>query len=118
MSRKVTMTVSEQAGCDSYLYNRAIDVVRACKDPVGKIHYLNDFYERVARQHISSVLNKELRSSHTLYAVKYIEQCKHFVCDGLRDLVTEKLPSFMEPWDMYEETHPEYHPRHRRSRPR
>lgn len=64
---EINMDGFRKAGCDSHLYNRVIEVVRNCQDPVGKVHFLNDFYERVARQHVSSVLNKELRSSHALH---------------------------------------------------
>lgn len=88
-----------KAGSDSHLYNKMMEVVRSCKDPCGKIHFLNDFYERITRQHISSILNKEVRSNHAVHQVKYIEQCKHHVCDDLRDLVNKKLPTFYNMFD-------------------
>lgn len=120
---EITMDGFRQAGCDLHLYNRMMDVVRSCEDPVEKIHLLNDYYERIARKHVSSILNMELRSSHALHQVcthsslqikyiekckytasqvvtmislqiKYIEQCKYTVCADLRKLVRTKLPSY------------------------
>lgn len=67
---EINMDGFKKAGCEQHLYNRVMDVVRSCSDPAGKIHFLNDFYERVARQHVSSILNKELRSSHALHQVR------------------------------------------------
>jgi hypothetical protein len=64
---EINMDGFRKAGSDLHLYNRVIEVVRSCEDPAGKIHFLNDFYERITRQHISSILNKELRSSNALY---------------------------------------------------
>lgn len=66
---EINMDGFRKAGCDLHLYNKMMGVVRSCEDPVGKICFLNDFYERITRQHISSVLNKELRSSHALHQV-------------------------------------------------
>lgn len=66
---EVNMDGFRKAGSDSHMYNQMMEFVRSCEDPVGKIDFLNDFYERITRQHISSVLNKELRSNHALHQV-------------------------------------------------
>jgi hypothetical protein len=66
---EITMDGFRQAGCDLHLYNRMMDVVRNCEDPSEKIHLLNDYYERISRKHITSILNMELRSSHALHQV-------------------------------------------------
>ena len=68
---EVNMDGFRKAGSDSHMYNQMMEFVRSCEDPVGKIDFLNDFYERITRQHISSVLNKELRSNHALHQVLF-----------------------------------------------
>jgi hypothetical protein len=113
---EINMNGIKKAGCDQHLYNRMMDVVRNCDNNAVKIHFLNDFYERITRQHISSVLNKELRSSHALHQIKYIEQCKATVCDDLRRLVNEKQPAFFDICEDLSEDHPLYHRDHSHSK--
>jgi hypothetical protein len=80
------------AGCHSDMYKRMMKVVASSKDPVEKILLFNDYLGRVIRQHISSVLNNDLRSHNALFAVKYIEQARFTVCDDLRKLIKKVGP--------------------------
>ena len=80
------------AGCHSDMYKRMMKVVASSKDPVEKILLFDDYLGRVIRQHISSVLNNDLRSHNALFAVKYIEQARFTVCDDLRKLIKKVGP--------------------------
>lgn len=71
-----TMEGFKKAECDAHLLQRIMGVVRNTRNSVQKITLFNDYLRRVARQHISSVLNNDLRSNHALYTVKYLEQVK------------------------------------------
>ena len=72
-----------------HMLKRIMDVVTNTKDPVRKIAMFNDYLARIIRQHVSSVLNNDLRSSNALNAVRYIEQARFTVCNDLRKLLNE-----------------------------
>jgi len=63
-------------------------------DSCEKFDLFNDYLERIVRQHISGILNNDLRSSHALFTAKYIEQAKDDVCGDLRTLISKVAPSF------------------------
>jgi hypothetical protein len=95
-----------RAGCDSHLYDRIANVMRNCPDNVQKLQLFSEYVQRILRQHVSSVLNNDLRSNHALYTVKYLEQAKFGVCRDLRHLIREIAPG------LYNFTRTE-HPRQR-----
>jgi hypothetical protein len=73
----------------------AIDLqIRMFADSCEKFDLFNDYLERIVRQHISGILNNDLRSSHALFTAKYIEQAKDDVCGDLRTLISKVAPSF------------------------
>jgi hypothetical protein len=84
-----TMNSFKSAGCHMHMLKRIMDVVTNTKDPVRKIAMFNDYLARIIRQHVSSVLNNDLRSSNALNAVRYIEQARFTVCNDLRKLLNE-----------------------------
>ena len=87
-----------RAGCDAHLHERILGVMRNTRDYVQKLRLFSEYLQRIMRQHISSVLNNDLRSNHALYTVKYLEQGKFHVCRDLRHLIRQIAPglhSFM-----------------------
>lgn len=66
--------------------------MRNAKDNVQKLRLFSEYLQRIMRQHISSVLNNDLRSNHALYTVKYLEQAKYDVCRDLRHLIRQIAP--------------------------
>ena len=65
--------------------------VRA-QDNVMKLRLFSEYLQRILRQHISSLLNNDLRSNHALYTAKYLEQAKFDVCRDLRHLIRLVAP--------------------------
>lgn len=57
-----------------------------------KLRLFNEYLQRILRQHISSLLNNDLRSNHALYTAKYLEQAKFEVCRDLRRLIQQAAP--------------------------
>lgn len=91
-----TMEGFKKAGSDMHLLDRIMNVIRNTKDHVQKVQLFDDYVRRVIRQHVSSVLNNELRSNHALYTVKYLEQGKHTSCRDLRGLIQTVMPRFYQ----------------------
>jgi hypothetical protein len=89
-----TMDGFKKAGCDAHLLDRIMGVVRNTNDYAEKIDLFDDHLVRIVRQHVSGVLNNDLRSNHALYTVKYVEQAKQDVCKDLRTLIGQVAPSF------------------------
>jgi hypothetical protein len=89
-----TMEGFKMAGCDMHLLDRIMKVVRNTKDGPDKIQLFDDYVRRITRQHISSVLNNDLRSNHALYTARYLEQGKGTSCRDLRSLIGSVAPSF------------------------
>ncbi len=87
-----TMEGIRHAGCDAHLYERIANVMRSCKNNVQKLNLFSEYLQRILRQHISSVLNNDLRSNHALYTVKYLELAKFDVCRDLRHLIRQVAP--------------------------
>ena len=81
-----------RAGCDAHLYERIVGVMRNTKDNAQKLRLFSEYLQRILRQHISSLLNNDLRSNHALYTAKYIEQAKFTVCRDLRHLIQHIAP--------------------------
>lgn len=75
-----TMEGIRRAGCDAHLHERIMGVVRSTGSPSRKLKLFTEYLQRIMRQHISSVLNNDLRSNHALYTIKYLELAKFQVC--------------------------------------
>jgi hypothetical protein len=59
-------------------------------DEVAKIDLYNEYMERAQHQFRSLALNGSLHSTHTLYAMGYIDACSNRVCQDLR-MLTERV---------------------------
>lgn len=80
--------------CWSTVASNTVFQTSAHADYHEKFELFNDYLERIVRQHISGILNNDLRSSHALFTAKYVEQAKDDVCGDLRALITKVSPGF------------------------
>ena len=96
-----------RAGCDAHLYERIVGVMRNTMDNAQKLRLFSEYLQRILRQHISSLLNNDLRSNHALYTAKYLEQAKFTVCRDLRYLIHHIAPGMKNFMRVLEDTrHP------------
>jgi hypothetical protein len=79
------------AGFLSKQLDRMKSVVVATDDPQHKVDLYNEYISCCARQGVSIILNGDIRSSSTQFAVKYIEMTKEIVCGDLRMLVDDVM---------------------------
>lgn len=75
------------AGCYSRQFTNVMNVIRSCGEEVAKIDLYNEYMERAQHQFRSLALNGSLHSTHTQYAMGYIDACSSRVCQDLRMLV-------------------------------
>ena len=80
------------AGYLSKQLKRMKSVVQATEDPIEKVALYNEYLKCCGRQGVSVILNGNLHSSSTLFAVRYIEATKDIVCANLRTLVSDVMP--------------------------
>jgi hypothetical protein len=80
------------AGYLSKQLNRMKSVVAGTESPTQKIILYNEYLKCCGRQGVSVILNGNLHSSSTLFAVRYIEATKDIVCGDLHRLVQQVMP--------------------------
>jgi hypothetical protein len=93
-SNEFSMDALKKSGCESHMLNRIMNVVRNTTDAYEKLDLFNDYLQRITRQHMSSVMNNDLRSTHAMFTAKYIEQGKSTLCTDLRKLIGQISPGF------------------------
>jgi hypothetical protein len=95
-SNEFSMDALKKSGCESHMLNSIMNVVRNTQDSYEKLDLFNDYLQRVTRQHMSSVMNNDLQSTHAMFTAKYIEQGKPALCRDLQRLIRQVAPSFYE----------------------
>lgn len=65
------------------------EAVRSVHAPQKKLDFYNEYMERIPHQFRSLVLNDNLHSTHTLWAMTYITRTDEHVCKDLRALLDE-----------------------------
>jgi hypothetical protein len=93
-SNEFSMDALKKSGCESHMLNRIMNVVRNTQGAYEKLDLFNDYLQRIIRQHMSSVMNNDLRSTHAMFTAKYIEQGRSTLCRDLRRLIDQIEPSF------------------------